>query len=694
MQEEELLPTALAILHLGDRQRFRLFVRRDPFERFLSCLIYVPRENYTTELRQKWQAMLAEACNGTSSDFYVQLSESMLARVQIIVRTTPGKIPPLDVAALEARLAAVSRRWTDDLRAALVAAEGEARGSELHRRYAGAFPAGYREDFAAAAAVGDVALIESLRAGSKLALALYRPAGLAPNALRFKLLRAGARCRCRRACRCSSGWAFASSTSSPYRIAPAGMDAVSMHDFGLAGAGGRRRVAALQPLFAEAFAAVVDGEIESDDFNRLSTAALLPAREVVVLRAYAKYMKQAGFSLSQSFIEAHARRASAIARRLVEPLQGALRSRRSAPRRWRAPRRRRTPIEAAPDEVENLSEDRVLRQYLALIQATTRTNYWRRDEAGRPRIVPVVQVRSGQGAGPARAEADVRDLRLLAALRGRAPARRPRRARRAALVRPARGLPHRGAGPRQGADGEERRHRPGRLEGRLRAEARAVDGGPRGLPRARAWPATRITCAGLLDLTDNRVGGKIVPPPEVKRHDADDPYLVVAADKGTATFSDHANAVSAEYGFWLGDAFASGGSAGYDHKEMGITARGAWEAAKRHFRELGRDIQTTDFTVVGIGDMSGDVFGNGMLLSRHIRLVAAFDHRHIFLDPDPDPATSFAERERLFRLPRSSWADYDASLHFRRRRRPSAQRQVDPDRAAGQGRARRSTPTR
>ncbi len=467
----------------------------------------------------------------------------------------------------------------------------------------------------------------------------------------------------------------------PYRIAPAGrtagLDARLRH----AGAGRRDGVD------VDALHAALRGRVRADRRaarSRTTTSTgwsprrSCRRREVVVLRAYAKYLRQVGFPLSQAYIEATLAAHPGIARLLVELVQRALRSgarpegagaRRAGGARHRGGARRAS---------RTSSRTACCAQYLALIEATMRTNFWRRDDAGRAARVPVVQVRPGQGAGPARAEADVRDLRLLAALRGRAPARRPGRARRAALVGPARGLPHRDPGPGEGADGEERGHRPGRLQGRLRAQARAVAGRPRGATWPRASPATRTTCAACSTSPTTASATAIVPPPEVQRHDADDPYLVVAADKGTATFSDFANAVSAEYGFWLGDAFASGGSVGYDHKEMGITARGAWEAVKRHFRELGVDIQTTDFTVVGIGDMSGDVFGNGMLLSRHIRLVAAFDHRHIFLDPDPDPAASFAERERLFRLPRSSWADYDAALISAGRRRLPAQRQVDP----------------
>jgi glutamate dehydrogenase len=660
MPDDELLRTAVAILHLGDRQRFRLFVRRDAFERFVSCLIFVPRENYTTEVRQKWQAMLTAACNGASSDFNVHLSESRLAQIQITVRTTPGKIPAIDVHDLEARLAAAARRWIDDLRAALIAQEGEARGNELFRRFGAGFPAGYREDYPVRTAVADIAMMAPLDAASPLALSLYRPADAAPGVLRFRLLRSGAPVTLSDSLPMLEHMGFKVQDERPHRVSPAGTPPVWLHDFGIVGAIAGIDVATMHTVFEQAFAQIVHGEVENDDFNRLVAAAQLPAADIVVLRAYAKYMRQIGFPLSQAYIEATLAAHPDIASLLIgmfrarfDPAlgpEGVVHSAENA----RA-------IAAALDAVESLSEDRVLREYLALIEATTRTNFWRRDAAGRPRTFLSFKFDPAKVPGLPEPkpmfEIFVYSTRFEGVhLRGGKVAR----------------------GGLRWSDRPEdfRTEVLGLMKAQMVKNTVIVPVGSKGgfvLKRAPS-PADRealmregVACykdylRGLLDLTDNRVGAKIVPPPQTKRHDADDPYLVVAADKGTATFSDYANAVSEEYGFWLSDAFASGGSVGYDHKAMGITARGAWEAAKRHFREQGVDIQTTDFTVAGIGDMSGDVFGNGMLLSRHIKLVAAFDHRHIVLDPNPDVAASFAERERLFRLPRSTWADYDASL--------------------------------
>jgi glutamate dehydrogenase len=662
ISEDELLRTAIGILHLGERQRFRLFVRRDRFQRFLSCLIYAPRENYTTELRQKWQTILTQAFNGTSSEFNVHLSESILARIMITVRTTPGEIPDFDVRDLEARLATAARRWEDDLKEALIDSLGEARGNELFRQFGGAFPAAYRDDFAARAAVPDIEMMARLTDAEPLGMSLYRPLEAGPGTLRFKLFHFGAPVSLSDSLPMLERMGLKVLDEHPYRIAPEGSPPVWMHDLGLLSSVGDTEVEvdALHSVFADAFGRVFRGEVENDDFNRLVVAARLPAEEIVVLRAYAKYLRQIGFPLSQAFVEATLAAHGDIARQLVDlfklrfdPAEGVGVGARTA-EQVRA-------IEAAFEAVDNLSEDRVLRQYLALIQATTRTNFWRRDAGGGRKSFLSFKFDPSKVPGLPEPkpmfEIFVYSTRFEGVhLRGGKVAR----------------------GGLRWSDRPEdfRTEVLGLVKAQMVKNAVIVPVGSKGgfvLKRAPS-PADReaylkegVACyqnylRALLDLTDNRVGDKIVPPPDVKRHDPDDPYLVVAADKGTATFSDYANAISKEYGFWLGDAFASGGSAGFDHKAMGITARGAWESVKRHFREMGIDTQTTDFTVAGIGDMSGDVFGNGMLLSRHIKLVAAFDHRHIFLDPHPDPETSFKERERMFKLPRSSWADYDAKL--------------------------------
>jgi glutamate dehydrogenase len=658
--EEALFEVATGILHLGERQRFRLFVRTDPFERFVSCLIYAPRENYTTELRRRWQAMLIEAFAGASSEFDVFLSQSMLARIHIVVRTTPGQIPPLEPADLERRLAQAARRWEDDVRAAALERLGEARGTELARRFAGAFPAAYREEVPARNAVPDMELAERVAATGALALNLYRPLEAAPGTLRFKLFHAGGPIPLSDSLPMLERMGLRVLEERPYRIVVEGGPPVWLHDFGLATAHDAEvDIDAVGTLFEDAFGRVLAGEVESDDFNRLVLAARLGADEIVVLRAYAKYLRQIGFPLSQAFVEQTLAAHPAIARMLVSLFRSRFEPRAGATEAGAAAQA--DAIERALDAVENLNEDRVLRQYLALVRATTRTNFWRRGADGRRR--PFLSFKLDPAQVPGLPEPKPMFEIFVYSPRFEGVHLRGGRVARGGL---------------RWSDRPEdfRTEVLGLVKAQMVKNAVIVPVGSKGgfvLKKAppasdrEAFMREGVTCyqdylRGLLDLTDNLVGGRVAPPQDARRHDADDPYLVVAADKGTATFSDYANGIAAEYGFWLGDAFASGGSAGYDHKAMGITARGAWESVKRHFRELGLDTQTTDFTVVGIGDMSGDVFGNGMLLSKHIRLVAAFDHRHVFIDPDPNPGASYAERKRLFELPRSSWADYNAML--------------------------------
>ena len=660
--EDELAETATGILHLADRQRFRLFVRRDQFERFVACLIYAPRESFNTDLRKKWQSILMKAFNGQSSEFDIFLSQSVLARIMITVRTTPGQIPQVDVRELEAELAAAARRWEDDLREALLAAAGEARGNELYRLFGAAFPAAYREDVPARNAVPDCAMLAKVAGGGGLALNLYRPLEAPPGMLRFKLFHKGGPVTLSDSLPMLERMGLRVLEERPYRIAPESGEPIWMHDFGLAAGDAEVEIDAVGAIFEEAFGRVFSGEMENDGFNRLVLAARLTADEIVVLRAYAKYLRQIGFPLSQGFIEQTLAANPAIARMLAnlfrlrfDPAKG---DAEGAALQVNA-------IEQALDRVDNLNEDRVLRQVLALVVSTTRTNYWRRDAEGRRRTFLSFKFDPSKVPGlpdpKPMFEIFVYSVRFEGVhLRGGKVARgglrwsdRPEDFRTEVLgLVKAQMVKNVVIVPVGSKGGFVLKRAPSVSTGSADREALMKEG---------------VACykdylRGLLDITDNLVGGKVEPPAQVRRHDPDDPYLVVAADKGTATFSDYANSISAEYGFWLGDAFASGGSAGYDHKAMGITARGAWESVKRHFREMGVDTQTTDFTVVGVGDMSGDVFGNGMLLSKHIRLVAAFDHRHVFIDPVPDAASSWAERKRLFELPRSSWADYNAML--------------------------------
>jgi glutamate dehydrogenase len=659
---DELFAHAMGILRLGERLRTRLFVRCDSFARFVSCLIYVPRENYNTEQRQRMQAVLMEAFNGVSSEFDVHFSESALARILIIVRTQDSTIPVYDVRELEQRLVRASRRWEDDLQQALVEHGGEERGLSLLRRYGKAFPAGYREKYPARVAVYDIEQMEALEDTSGLGMNLYVPLEGPAWRLNFKLYRAGAPVALSYSLPMLESMGVRVIDEHPSEIVRQDGSRVWLHDFGLTYVSTEElNIHTLRPLFQEAFLRIWQGAVENDAFNRLTLLAGLGWREVSVLRAYAKHMRQATFTFSQSYMEQTLAAYPRLAAQLVELFALRFDPARNEHREAKTAKLL-DQIKEALNNVANLDEDRILRQFLAMIQATLRTNYYQKGKDGQPKPyisfkfdpegipglpsprpmfeifvysprVEGVHLRGGKVArGGLRWSDRMEDFRteILGLVK-------------AQIVKNSVIVP-------VGSKG-----------GFVLKSPPPADGGREAL-LAEGIACYRMFLSGLLDLTDNLVQGKIVPPPDVLRHDEDDPYLVVAADKGTATFSDYANEVAAEYGFWLGDAFASGGSVGYDHKKMGITARGAWESVKRHFREMGTNIQETPFTVVGIGDMSGDVFGNGMLLSKQIRLLAAFDHRHVFIDPDPDPERSWQERARMFALPRSSWDDYNKKL--------------------------------
>ena len=659
----ELYVTAMGILRLGERQRTRLFLRRDAFGRFVSCLVYVPRESYNTNQRARMQALLCEALHGVSSEFSVQFSDSPLARVLIVVRTRGVSNAKLDVQALEQRMVTITRSWEDDLRDALVAACGEERGNTLFDRYAAGFGAGYRDDHAPRAAVRDIELMESLGGGGAdaLAMSLYVPLEAQPGRLRFKLVRAGELAPLSQSLPMLEHMGVQVLEERPYEIRRADSAMLWIDDFGMRVPGREEiDVEGLRARFQETVARTWRGDNDNDEFNRLVLLAGLDWRGVSVLRAYARYMKQAAFTFSQAYIEqalaTHAGIAADLVALFIARFDPALVGDRSAAQSAITQR-----IAVALDNVANLDEDRILRHYLAMIEATLRTNFFQRGPGGT--FKPVLSFKFNPAKVPGLPEP--RPMFEIFVCSPRVEGVHLR------FGRVARG------GLRWSDRMEDFRTE---VLGLVKAQQvknvvivpvgskggfvlkRAPAAGDRDALMKEGVACYQAYLRGLLDITDNLVGGQVSPPADVVRHDADDAYLVVAADKGTATFSDYANAIAAEYGFWLGDAFASGGSVGYDHKKMAITARGAWESVKRHFRSFGHDTQTQDFTVVGVGDMSGDVFGNGMLLSKHIRLLAAFDHRHIFIDPAPDAAASFAERERLFALPRSSWADYDAAL--------------------------------
>jgi glutamate dehydrogenase len=657
---DELFAIAMGVLGLQERRQVRLFVRRDRFGRYLSCLVFVPRDRYNTETRLKMQQVLTDAVDATELEHSVRLSESVLARLHFIVHAEPNRTRDFDPEEVEGRLARATRTWSDDLFDALVDELGEERGTQLARTYADSFPAAYREDYLARIGVSDIERLQRLDPGGDLAMTLYRPVEAAEGFLRFKLYRSGPPTALSEVLPLLEHMGVDVIDQRPYQITPADSPPVWVYDFGLRyGGSGTLDSSEAKEAFQEAFARVWGGDSEDDGFNRLVLRAGLGWRDVTLLRAYSKYLRQTATRFSQAYME-EALAGNPDVARLLRALFHA----RFDPQRRDGPTAEALvgEIEAALDEVASLDEDRILRSFLHLIRATLRTNYFQPGGDGQPK--------------------DYLSLKLDPS--GVPDLPRPRPAYEIFVYSPrTEGVHLRGGEVARGGLRWSDRREDFRTEilGLMKAQtvknavivpvgakggfvvkAPPPPGGDSREQRAEVERCYRTFIHGLLDVTDNIVERKVVPPACAVRHDGDDPYLVVAADKGTATFSDTANSVSEEYGFWLGDAFASGGSTGYDHKAMGITARGAWESVKRHFRELGVDIQETPFTVVGVGDMSGDVFGNGMLLSRHIRLVGAFDHRHIFLDPDPDPESSYAERQRLFAQPRSSWDDYDRDV--------------------------------
>ncbi|MCX5132822.1 NAD-glutamate dehydrogenase [Streptomyces sp. NBC_00340] len=669
---DELRAIVTSVLYLQERRRLRLYLRQDEYGRYYSALVYLPRDRYTTGVRLRIIDILKEELNGTSVDFTAWNTESILSRLHFVVRVEPGtelaQLSDADKDRIEARLVEAARSWADGFGEALTAECGEERAAELLRHYGNAFPEGYKADHSPRSAVADLVHLQTLgqEQSKDFALSLYEPVGAAPGERRFKIYRTGEQVSLSAVLPALNRMGVEVTDERPYELRCSDRTTAWIYDFGLRlpkspngngdylGDDGRER-------FQEAFAATWTGQAENDGFNALVLSAGLNWRQSMVLRAYAKYLRQAGSTFSQDYMEDTLRNNVHTTRLLVSLFEARM-----------SPERQRAGVEltdalleeldAALDQVASLDEDRILRSFLHLIKATLRTNFFQKTAEGTPHAY--VSMKFDPTAIP--------DL----------PAPRP--AFEIWVYSPrVEGVHLRfGKVARGGLRWSDRREDfrteiLGLVKAQMVKNTVIVPVGAKGgfvakqLPDPSAdrdaWLAEgirsyRTFISALLDITDNLVAGEIVPPADVVRHDEDDTYLVVAADKGTATFSDIANEVAESYDFWLGDAFASGGSAGYDHKKMGITARGAWESVKRHFRELGVDTQSQDFTVVGVGDMSGDVFGNGMLLSEHIRLVAAFDHRHIFIDPDPVAETSYAERRRLFELPRSSWADYDTGL--------------------------------
>ncbi|MSO26747.1 MAG: NAD-glutamate dehydrogenase, partial [Candidatus Nanopelagicales bacterium] len=658
----ELVELSASVMQLQERRQTRLFVRVDDYQRFVSCLVYLPRDRYTTAVRLRIERLLVDAFNGASVDYTARVSESVLARLHCVVRLAPGADPgQIDIAALELQLAAAARSWEDDFTSEIIDAVGETKATPLLQQFGEAFPEAYKEQFSGAAAVSDVLILADLPPG-ELSLRLYRPSVSDDGTMRFTVIRVGSAMSLSRILPTLQMMGVEVIDEHPYEIKPVRQMSAWILDFGLLlpvdDVQNRENLA---DRFADAFRAAWQGGCETDAFNGLVVRAGLRWDQVVIIRAYARYLRQIGSAFGQDYIQQTMLSNVQISSLLVQLFEVQF-----VPGEMQVAEREAKAgvivgqIEAALNEVRSLDQDRIFRSFLSLIRATLRTNAYLKNKKLRrafaikldPKLIPDlplpkpmfeiwvysprvegVHLRFGRVARGGLRWSDRREDFRTEVL-GLAKAQEVKNA----VIVPV------------GAKG-------GFYPVHLPDPAVDREGW---LTEGKA--AYREFISALLDITDNLVGGAVVPPADVVRRDCDDTYLVVAADKGTATFSDLANEIATEYGFWLGDAFASGGSQGYDHKAMGITARGTWESVKRHFRELGLNTQTEDFTVVGVGDMGGDVFGNGMLLSDRIKLVAAFDHRDIFIDPSPTTAKSFAERERLFALPRSSWADYNSEL--------------------------------
>ncbi len=659
IDETQLFETAIGVLHLKQRPRVALFVLRDPLERFVTCLVYMPRDRFNAEAVRRLATILEQSFNGGIMFESTYFEDSRLARLHFVISTAPGQASDVAIAQVERKLAEGVRTWADRLSEILVHGKGDRDGAGAMRRYATAFPPAYVDRYSVETAVADMKFVDAVAAGAPVAVALSAHEG---TGLRLKTFHLGTPLALSDALPMLENLGLRVVNEIPFEITPRDVgQPIWIQEFELViRAASPVDVAAVTAAFEEAFREILAGTLENDGFNRLVLTAGLSAREVVVPRTYCKLLRQAGGNFSQAYMEDTLGAHPDLARLLVNLFTVRADPTIAAEEAATRARAIRGEILMGLEMVDNLDEDRILRSFLLLIEKTLRTNFFQRDGSGLPKPYLSIKIAS-------------REINLLPL---------PRPLVEIFVYSPRmEGCHLRGGKVARGGIRWSDRKEDFRTEilGLMKAQMvknavivpigskggfvvkRPPEGGRDAL-MAEVVACYKTLMSGLLDLTDDIKDGKIVPPRDVVRHDPDDTYLVVAADKGTATFSDIANGVAIDYGFWLGDAFASGGSVGYDHKVMGITAKGAWEAVKRHFREIGTNIQTTDFSCVGVGDMSGDVFGNGMLLSRHTKLIAAFNHMHIFVDPDPDPERSFQERERLFRLPRSAWSDYDATV--------------------------------
>ena len=657
--EQELLETSMGILHMQERPIIKLFIRRDPYGRFFSCLVYVPRDQYSTKLRKKMMTILQKSFGGNKVTFTARFSESIHARTHYLVYVDNAESVEFDLSAIERNLRESAKSWDDNLSGALRTEFGEEDGVELAHRYEEAFPPGYKAESTPLTAVLDIKHMESLSDTNPLSMILYRPQENMEGQLKFKIFHKDQPASLSEILPMLENMGLSVIEETPYKIEANDKGVMWILDFNMVPTSSEDfNLEEVKDNFQNAFYKMWMKSAENDGFNRLILSTGMSWREVTILRGIAKYLWQIGFTFSQSYIENTFAKHATIARMLVrlfemkfEPTGKAIKT---------AIDKGIDSIQEALSTVSNLDEDRIINRYVEVIQAIVRTNFYQTIQGEAkpqfsfklvpgqvtdvPKPVPMYEIfvysprfeglhlRFGPVArGGIRWSDRPEDFRteILGLVKAQ-------QVKNSVIV-------------------------PVGSKGGFICKMMPTDGGREAF-FAEGQACYRSFIRGLLDVTDNLVDGKICPPEDTIRHDGDDPYLVVAADKGTATFSDIANGISNEYNFWLGDAFASGGSQGYDHKKMGITARGAWESVKRHFREIGIDCQKETFTCIGVGDMSGDVFGNGMLLSEKTALLVAFNHLHIFVDPNPNTAKTFKERQRLFDLPRSSWGDFDKKL--------------------------------
>jgi glutamate dehydrogenase len=663
VSDDELFETSMGILHLQERARVALFVRKDDLERHMSCMVFVPRDRFNTDFRENVGRILSDAFNGRLVAFRTQFGDGPLARVHFIVKTKPGEIPSYDVDAIEAEMVVASRSWKDSLTEALSAHCNERETVERLDRYGNAFGLGYQEQYGATSVVADMEMVDQVIDTGIIGMNLYDITGTKDALVRFKLYHPDSSIPLSDALPLFEDMGFRIIQETPHRVEPNDGYGrfVMIHDFGLEAHDGRSvNCDDIREDFLEAFFKVWYGQAESDGFNGLVCGGGMSWRSVTIIRAYCKYLRQARIPYSQSYMEQTMLRNATIARKIVDLFKVQFNPAASKTRD-RDAKRIHTSIVSALEKVSSADEDRIIRRFVNVVDCTLRTNFFQTGEDGNEKPYLSIKLKSQE----------IEELPL------------PRPFREIFVYSPRIegvhlrfGMVARGGLRWSDRPEDFRTEVLGLVKAQQVKNSVIVPVGSKGGFVLKQAPTTGgrdafmeegITCykmfiAALLEITDNIKGKSITAPKRVVRRDGDDAYLVVAADKGTATFSDYANGVSIEKGHWLGDAFASGGSQGYDHKGMGITAKGAWECVKRHFREAGTDIQNEDFSVIGVGDMSGDVFGNGMLLSKHIKLIGAFNHLHIFVDPDPDPAKTWVERKRLFDMGRSSWTDYDKKL--------------------------------